>query len=71
MLKKYATEYIVSIEDITDMVKEQEKYAMGQGSIVKLSTPVERVYPVEDEETCKRLELDVWEEPPETEDVLI
>lgn len=65
-LKKFATEYIVSIEDISELVHEQHQHATV-GSIVKLQTPRERVYHVEDNETVNRIELHDWE-PTEEQD---
>jgi hypothetical protein len=43
VLKKYAKDWIVSIEDITDFVREQHQ-AVEAGTLETLITPLERVY---------------------------
>lgn len=51
-LKKYGRDWIVRIEDITDFVTEQRSHL---GHLNDLKTPRERVYPVQDEATARRL----------------
>jgi hypothetical protein len=55
VLARYAKEWIVSIEDISQFVHEQHQNVRGQCE--NLLTPRERVYPIEDEATRTRLGL--------------
>ena len=54
-LKRFASEWIVQIEDITPFVREQAGYLPDEDL---LFTPVEKIYPVKDREVAKRLGLD-------------
>lgn len=55
-LRKYAHDWIIDIEDISDFVKEQYEFVKA-GSIEQLTTPRECVYPVTDKNIVKKLEL--------------
>ena len=55
VLKKYAREWIVEIEDISDFVAAQREHAL-QGNH-NLVTPREEVYPVTDEAVFKSLQM--------------
>ncbi len=54
VLKLYTREWILEIEDISDIVRQQAEYART-GNYAQLSTPYETVYPVSDQELAKRL----------------
>ncbi|HXJ14883.1 MAG TPA: DUF4291 domain-containing protein [Candidatus Limnocylindrales bacterium] len=54
ILKQYARNWIVSIEDISDFVAEQRTIAQSY-EFVNLLTPREEIYPVNDAEVSKRL----------------
>ena len=56
-LRKYATEAITEVEDVTEFVREQHPHAQAEGWH-KLLTPSESVYRPSDPETCRRLRLD-------------
>lgn len=56
ILRKYAQDWIVSIEDISEFVIEQRAHAKGGFS--KLVTPREEVYSVGNPETAKRIGVD-------------
>ncbi len=45
ILKRYTREWIVGIEDISDFVREQQRYAQT-GNFDQLMTPREEMYPV-------------------------
>ncbi len=56
MLKKFGTEWVVKIEDITEFVKEEyEKVKLRE--LQKLNVPVENVIVLDDEQIKKRLGL--------------
>ncbi len=55
-LAKYAREWIVSIEDITDFVHEQHQYVLA-GQLDRLLTPMESIYPITDLNLQKRLNI--------------
>lgn len=55
-LQKYARQWIVNIEDISDYVAAQRDCA-GSGKYEKLVTPKEEVYPVAVEEVARRLQI--------------
>ncbi len=57
MLRRFATEAI-SVEDVSDFVREQHKIVQSEDWSA-LQTPRERVYPVANEETARRLGLNV------------
>ncbi len=60
ILKRYGTEWIVNITDITDFVHQQKKILDKEGSQSEnFLTASERVYIVKDFELSNRLELDV------------
>lgn len=54
VLARYAREWIVDIEDVSDFVAEQRAHASA-GAWDRLRTPREDVYPVADVETASRL----------------
>jgi hypothetical protein len=55
-LQKYARQWIVDIEDISDYVAAQRECS-GLDQLEKLVTPTEDVYPVADEEVATRLQV--------------
>lgn len=55
-LEKYAREWIVEIQDISDFVSSQREN-ISSGGYGELMTPREEVYPVADAELAKRLQL--------------
>ncbi|XP_070572295.1 uncharacterized protein [Ptychodera flava] len=60
MLRKYATEWVVQIEDITPFVK-SEKVKVDSDTLDDLMVAEERVYHVEDQATAKLIEVDHFE----------
>ncbi len=56
VLKNYAKDWIVRIEDITDFVREQHQHVLVR-QYDKLLTPREQVYPVQNREVAERLEI--------------
>jgi len=52
VLHAYAREWILSIEDITDFVREQHRYVLA-GDLANLATPLEEVYPPAPERSTK------------------
>jgi len=54
VLKCYAHEWILEIEDIADFVRHQAEYARA-GNYARLETPYETIYPVSDQELARRL----------------
>ena len=54
-LVKYARDWIVEIEDISDFVHDQREYMQSPALYAKLLIPHEEVYPVTDSETRIRL----------------
>ncbi len=59
-LERFADEWIVGIEDISEFVAEQREIMQRQG-VGKLDIPREEVYPVEDERVVAKLGLAVEE----------
>lgn len=57
-LSRYARDWIVAIEDISDFVAEQRSL-LGQGRLDELLTPHEEVYLIEDAELAARLGVDL------------
>lgn len=55
VLEKYAREWIVEIEDISDFVASQREYALKGDR--RLLTPQEEIYPVTDEAVFKSVQL--------------
>jgi Domain of unknown function (DUF4291) len=55
-LASYAREWIISIEDISEFVREQRQ---NLGEFNKLVVPRETIYPVTDTETISRLQLSI------------
>jgi len=58
VLAKYAKEWLLGIEDISDFVREQSQHASSPFD--RLITPKEEVYPVTDPEVAARLGLAAW-----------
>ena len=56
ILARYAHEWILDIEDISEFVREQYEY-VRKGNYAQLATPREIVYPVDDESVVARLEI--------------
>jgi hypothetical protein len=56
ILARYAREWILDIEDVSDFVREQYEHARI-GNYAQLATPREMVYPVEDESVVAHLEI--------------
>jgi len=52
ILRQYASDWIVSIEDITEFVAEQHKYVQA-GTLALLETPCETIYPVSDAQAAQ------------------
>ena len=57
VIAKYARDWILEIEDISDFVAKQRQHALG-GDHAQLQTPSERIYPAPDTDTAIRLQLD-------------
>ena len=55
VLKKYAREWIIEIEDVSDFVASQREYALKADR--RLVIPREEIYPVSDEAVFKSLQL--------------
>ena len=56
VIAKYAREWILDIQDISDFVAEQHEHAMA-GNYDQLQTPTENVYSLKNEDTSTRLGL--------------
>ncbi|MBX2810319.1 MAG: DUF4291 domain-containing protein [Myxococcales bacterium] len=56
VLGSYAKDWVLAIEDISDFVAAQRE---NLNNLSTLRTPAERVYPVSDRETAKRLGIDM------------
>lgn len=56
VLKRYASEWIMEIEDITPFVKEQHQHVLSQ-HLDRLLTPQETVYSIQDEQVVRRLQV--------------
>lgn len=59
VLRSYAQEWIVSIEDISGFVAEQRLHAQA-GGLAKLLTPFEEVYPVNSPEMAAQVRIDQY-----------
>jgi hypothetical protein len=59
VLARYAKEWLLAIEDVSEFVREQSQHAKSPYAL--LVTPKEHVYPVNDPEVAARLGLAVWE----------
>ena len=59
VLTKYAREWLLGIEDVSEFVREQREHA--RSPIDRLITPKEEVYPVTDPEVASRLGVAAWE----------
>jgi hypothetical protein len=58
VLYRYARDWIVNIEDISDFVRQQHQYVKA-GEWTNLLTPFESVYPVDNHDIAKKLGLSV------------
>ncbi len=58
MVAKYAQEWILDIEDISDFVAQQRQNVLSN-NYAALQTPTEHIYPVTDLETANKLRLSV------------
>jgi hypothetical protein len=58
-LRRYGREWIVRIEDVSGFVEEQRAHVRG-GSLERLVTPAEDVYPVANAEVAARLGVAAW-----------
>jgi hypothetical protein len=58
VLSRYAREWLLGIEDVSEFVREQSEYA--RSPFDRLITPKEEVYPVNDPEVAARLGLAAW-----------
>lgn len=56
IVTKYAQEWILEIEDISDFVAQQREYAIEE-NYAALQTPIEHIYKVTDRETVNKLLL--------------
>jgi hypothetical protein len=65
VLARYAREWVVGIEDVSDFVAEQRANAVT-GKHDRLLTPREDVYPVSDSGTARRLGVDPFLQPERT-----
>ena len=54
ILKKFGTEWIIKIEDITPFVREQFEFVKSH-QIDKLLVPIENVVEIEDDKICKKI----------------
>jgi hypothetical protein len=58
VLSRYAKEWLLAIEDVSEFVREQSQHA--RSPFDRLVTPREKVYPVTDPEVAARLGLAAW-----------
>ena len=58
VLRRYAREWIVDIQDVSSFVAEQRE---SISALEKLRTPAETVYPIADQQTGERLGISHWE----------
>ncbi len=54
-LVQYAQDWVIEIEDISDFVAEQRRYAQTRAAYTQLHTPRESVYPVADADAVRHL----------------
>ncbi|CAG8650999.1 3369_t:CDS:2 [Acaulospora colombiana] len=62
LVKRYSNEWILSIEDITEFVKEQYSF-VKDGKLEMVWTPKERTFEVKDEHIRRNLGMDLDENP--------
>jgi hypothetical protein len=58
VLANYAREWLLEIQDVSELVREQSQHATSPFD--KLITPNEEVYPVTDPEVAARLGVAAW-----------
>jgi len=56
-LARYAQQWLLAIDDISEFVAEQRQYAQARSTYGLLRTPTEAVYPVGDADSARRLRL--------------
>ena len=56
-LERYAQQWLIAIDDISEFVAEQRQYAQTRSSYALLRTPSEAVYPVDDADGARQLGL--------------
>jgi len=56
-LERYAQQWLIAIDDISEFVAEQRLYAQARSSYGLLQTPSEAVYPIGDADSARRLGL--------------
>jgi hypothetical protein len=56
-LERYAQQWLIAIDDISEFVAEQRQHAQARSSYGLLQTPSEAVYPVDDADSARRLGL--------------
>ena len=56
-LARYAQQWLLAIDDISEFVAEQRQYAQARSTYGLLRTPTEAVYPVGDADSARRLGL--------------
>jgi hypothetical protein len=56
-LERYAQQWLIAIDDISEFVAEQRQHAQAHSSYGLLQTPSEAVYPVDDADSARRLGL--------------
>ena len=61
VLARYAREWLLDVEDISEFVRQQHRFAGLPSAYERLEMPREAVYPVIDAGTAVRLELSVFE----------
>jgi hypothetical protein len=54
-LKRYAQQWLIAIDDISEFVAEQRQYAQSPATYAQLQTPSEAVYPIDDADNARRL----------------
>jgi hypothetical protein len=59
LLRRYGREWIVAVEDVSQLVEEQRAHARA-GGLGELVTPAEEVYPVADAAVAARLGTGAW-----------
>jgi Domain of unknown function (DUF4291) len=59
VLARYAKEWLLGIEDVSEFVRQQSEYA--RSPFDRLITPREEVYPVNDRDVAARLGVTIWQ----------
>jgi len=53
-LERYAQQWLIAIDDISEFVAEQRQYAQSPATYAQLQTPSEAVYPITDADNAQR-----------------